>query len=119
MYAGAHINLHSGQSLKSSVADRELGIVPTEIELQMMIEEIDTDNSGDIDMHEFVSAISVADCLCPKLQLVRLAHRSLHSRRGFDSQRWSTLRARITFVRHFPCLTMMAAARWSTKSFMM
>merc|ERR1712166_1414921 len=37
---------------------RELGIVPTEIELQMMIEEIDVDNSGDIDMHEFVSAIS-------------------------------------------------------------
>ena len=59
MYAGAH-NLHSAHSLKSSVAGRELGIVPTEIELQMMIEEIDVDNSGDIDMHEFVSAISVA-----------------------------------------------------------
>merc|ERR1711865_296585 len=37
---------------------RELGIVPTDSELQMMIEELDADNSGDIDMQEFANAIS-------------------------------------------------------------
>merc|ERR1711998_80870 len=37
---------------------RQIGIIPTDSELQMMIEEIDTDNSGDIDMDEFVNAIS-------------------------------------------------------------
>eukprot|EP00656_Telonema_subtile_P003005 TRINITY_DN11383_c0_g1_i1.p1 TRINITY_DN11383_c0_g1~~TRINITY_DN11383_c0_g1_i1.p1 ORF type:complete len:162 (+),score=51.79 TRINITY_DN11383_c0_g1_i1:190-675(+) len=37
---------------------RQVGIVPTDSELAMMIEEIDLDRSGDIDMHEFVNAIS-------------------------------------------------------------
>merc|ERR1712070_24178 len=37
---------------------RQVGIIPTDSELQMMIEEIDQDQSGDIDMYEFVDAIS-------------------------------------------------------------
>eukprot|EP00658_Telonema_sp_P-2_P021735 TRINITY_DN1866_c0_g1_i1.p1 TRINITY_DN1866_c0_g1~~TRINITY_DN1866_c0_g1_i1.p1 ORF type:complete len:200 (+),score=56.12 TRINITY_DN1866_c0_g1_i1:141-740(+) len=37
---------------------RSLQIVPTDSELAMMVEEIDLDQSGDIDIDEFVNAIS-------------------------------------------------------------
>ena len=43
------------------LCSRQVGIIPTDSELQMMIEEIDQDQSGDIDMYEFVDAISVGD----------------------------------------------------------
>ena len=57
VYAGAH-NLRSGPIEIVRVV-REIGIIPTELELQMMIDELDKDGSGDIDLNEFVTGVSV------------------------------------------------------------